>query len=629
MPAATSATEYIDLVRKSRLLAPDALERFLEESSLPAEPGACADAFARAGLLTPFQAKSLLAGKHKGMVLGAYRILTPVGKGGMGIVYLGEHAELRRRVAIKVLSGVAAREPQALERFLREARAVAALDHPNIVRLYDVCHVQGTHFLVMELVEGTDLQAFGANSGPLHYAQAAGYVAQAAAGLAHAHEKGFVHRDVKPANLMLTKNGTIKVLDMGLARSLDNPADNVTQQGEFATVGTADYISPEQALGGTVDARSDVYSLGATLFALVAGHPPYDGSTTQKLTKHQLAPVPDLHRERPDVPWDLSAVVQKMMAKKPADRFATAGEVLDELARFGGSGSFAPLPLPVGGSSARLRVVVDPAPSSLALLIPPAKRPRSMRVAVIAAVVLCAAVGGLALAFAGRGAKPDEPQGKNEPPAPKPEPPKPDAPKVDAPKPDAPKVEVPISVPPAAEKFVYRLDLSSAKVFVQANTGRTTNVPNAPLPHADAPSGWFTHSWVPACTHELFVERTDGRAALGVRVTEGPANGRPEAMLFVRPIKVQPNAKLVLRVEYMGAGSYTPADVRVAPASGEARRGLKVLGKLRTTGDRWETATFKFAALPTDAMQIEFHHYGPLGAGNELLLRAVELREDE
>ena len=230
----------------------------------------------------------------------------------------------------------------------------------------------------------------------------------------------------------------------------------------------------------------------------------------------------------------------------------------------------------------------------------------------------CAALGGLALAFAERGAKPAPQHAKPEPPAPNP----------DAPPAEPTQPVVPIATAPPDKEPVYRLDLGSARPFVQANTGRTTNVPNPPAPHADAPPGWFTHSWVPACTHEFFVQSYDERAAVGVRLTAGPTTGRPEAMLFVRPVAVRPNARLVLRVEYAGAGAFAPADVRVAPANGEARKGLRVLGKLQPTRDRWETATFKFVA-PADSIQIEFHHCGPLGVGNELLLRSVELREDE
>jgi hypothetical protein len=169
-------------------------------------------------------------------------------------------------------------------------------------------------------------------TGRMHYAQAVDYVAQAAAGLRHAHEKGFVHRDVKPSNLMVTRDGKVKILDMGLARSFENVNDNLTAQlGDGGVAGTADFVSPEQALNDQVDARSDVYSLGATLYALVAGRPPFSGNTSQKLIQHQLAEPPRLQRTGATVPQELSDVVAVMMAKDPADRFQSMDEVIDAL----------------------------------------------------------------------------------------------------------------------------------------------------------------------------------------------------------------------------------------------------------------------------------------------------------
>src|SRR5262245_13075023 len=333
MPSPTTSTDFLDLVRKSGLVDDPTLARVTDDLDLPAEPFACADALVRAKVLTPFQAKNLMAGRFRGLILGPYRIQRPIGKGGMGVVYLAEHATLDRKVAIKVLNQEQAREKLALERFFREARAAAALDHPNIVRLHDVTNINGVHFLVMEYVDGLDLESLVEQTGPLHYAQAANYIAQAAAGLQHAHEKGFVHRDIKPANLMLTKDGIVKVLDMGLARSVGNPKDSLTEQLEEGVItGTADFLSPEQALNILPDARSDIYSLGATFWALMTGKPPYVGSTTQKLAQHQMAPPPDLGKVRSDIPEELNAVIACMMAKERSERYQTAREVIDALA---------------------------------------------------------------------------------------------------------------------------------------------------------------------------------------------------------------------------------------------------------------------------------------------------------
>jgi serine/threonine protein kinase len=186
----------------------------------------------------------------------------------------------------------------------------------------------------MEYVEGKDLQSLMADTGPLHFAQACHYVAQAASGLQHAHEKGFVHRDIKPANLILAKDGTVKILDMGLARSFQDESDNLTGTlgNEPETFGTADYISPEQALGQKVDERSDIYSLGATLFALITGHPPFKGTTAQILMQHQMAELPRLSKKlKVAVPAALYDVIAQMMAKKNNERYASASDVIDAL----------------------------------------------------------------------------------------------------------------------------------------------------------------------------------------------------------------------------------------------------------------------------------------------------------
>jgi WD40 repeat protein/tRNA A-37 threonylcarbamoyl transferase component Bud32 len=250
----------------------------------------------------------------------------------MGVVYLAQHAALGRKVAVKVLGEEQSREKLALERFFREARAAAALDHPNIVRLHDIAQSNEKHYLVMEYVEGIDLQALLDQTGPLHPAQAANYIAQAAAGLQHAHERGFIHRDIKPANLIVTRSGAVKVLDMGLARSVSDPKDSLTAQlDEEVITGTADFLSPEQALNVRLDSRTDIYSLGATFYTLLTARPPYEGSTAQKLAAHQTAPTPDVRAVRAEVPVDLAAVVGRMMAKKQGDRYQTARAVVAAL----------------------------------------------------------------------------------------------------------------------------------------------------------------------------------------------------------------------------------------------------------------------------------------------------------
>lgn len=335
MPASpTSVSEFWELLRKSAILAEEqccSLQHQLIDSS---EPQAVAEELVRMGILTHFQARQLLAGRYKGFRIGQYVVQDIIGRGGMGAVYLAEHIELRRKVAVKVLVPAQGEDQRlALERFIREARAAAALDHPNIVRIFDVARHNNVPYLIMEYVDGETLQQVLEREGALPYEVAVEYIAQAAAGLQHAHERGFVHRDIKPSNLMRDKQGIIKILDMGLARS-NNQNDHLTERlDKGAVVGTADFISPEQALNQpNIDGRADIYSLGATLFALIIGKPPFEGNTTQKLLQHQLRSAPRLSSLDQRIPKELCDVVARMLAKRPEDRYQTAADVIAALA---------------------------------------------------------------------------------------------------------------------------------------------------------------------------------------------------------------------------------------------------------------------------------------------------------
>ena len=252
----------------------------------------------------------------------------------MSTVYLAEHVLMQRRVAIKVLPDSRVDDTSYLARFHREAQAAAALDHRNIVRAYDVDNVGDIHYLVMEYVEGRDLQQMVKRDGPLEAAVAAEYIRQAAEGLAHAHHAGLIHRDIKPANLLVDRKNVVKVLDLGLARFTDEDRASLTVAYDENVLGTADYLAPEQALNSHgVDARADIYSLGCALYYLLTGHPPFpEGTLPQRLMAHQKTPPPDINLERPEVPADLVAICDKMMAKKPDDRYQTAQEVADALA---------------------------------------------------------------------------------------------------------------------------------------------------------------------------------------------------------------------------------------------------------------------------------------------------------
>jgi serine/threonine-protein kinase len=249
----------------------------------------------------------------------------------MSQVYRAKHVTLDREVALKVLSLRRTREDM-VARFELEAQALASLDHPNIVRAYDVSREGDMLYLVMEFLPGTDLQRLVSNRGPLPVATAVDVVRQAALGLGHAHEKGWIHRDVKPANLMLTPQGTVKLLDLGLARLYgDDPTWMTRQYG--GALGTADFLAPEQELDGhEVDIRADIYSLGATFHFLLTGQPPCNGSSPlQAIVHSQAAPPGPLHLARPDVPPRLVGVIDRMLARKPEDRYQTAAALVEAL----------------------------------------------------------------------------------------------------------------------------------------------------------------------------------------------------------------------------------------------------------------------------------------------------------
>jgi serine/threonine protein kinase len=328
--AATLLTtdQVLDVLRKSRLVDEKRLSAFLEASSttLSTNSRDLGQQLVRGGLLTPWQATQLLAGKWKGFFLAheKYKLMERLGAGGMGQVFLCEHIRMKRLVALKVLPTDKLKDPSALERFDREARAAAALDHPNIARAHDIDTDGKLHFLVMEFVDGSSLQDVIKKHGPLDVVRACHYMRDAAEGLQHAHNAGWVHRDIKPGNLVLGRDGTVKILDMGLARLFSDDSDNLTKRYEKnAVLGTADYLAPEQATNSSdVDIRADIYSLGATFYFLLTGKPPFDeGTVTQKLIWHQAKPPKPIRELRPDIPKELEAVINKMMAKKPVHRY--------------------------------------------------------------------------------------------------------------------------------------------------------------------------------------------------------------------------------------------------------------------------------------------------------------------
>lgn len=337
MATPSTAADYLQLVEKSELLEKNRIAAFVQKCAQDGAsfttPKECATILVREGILTAFQAKLLLAGKWKNFFLGGkYKVLDHLGAGGMGTVLLCEHRHMRRRVAVKILPPEKSQAPTNLQRFVREAQAVARLDHPNIVHAHDIDCDSGVFFLVMEFVDGVSLQHLIDERGPLPLVRAVNYLCQAASGLHHAHHAKLVHRDIKPSNLLIDRLGIIKILDLGLAR-FSQDDDHLTQMLDSKTVlGTADYLAPEQARDSSVDNRADIYSLGALFYFMLVGKPPFEsGNVAQKLIAHQTKVPAAVSALRGDVPAGVSAVIAAMLEKDPAKRPQTANDVIVRL----------------------------------------------------------------------------------------------------------------------------------------------------------------------------------------------------------------------------------------------------------------------------------------------------------
>jgi len=331
---AVTLEQFVKQLEESGILAGDTLKDFVPPKASPKDVEGLARELIRRKKLTKFQAEEVYRGKAKSLVLGNYVLLDKIGAGGMGQVFKARHRRMDRIVAVKLLPSKMTKDKAAIARFEREAKAAAKLRHPNIVAADDADQANGVHFLVMEFVEGSDLSALVKKNGPLPVERAVNYILQAAKGLEFAHKKGVVHRDIKPANLLLDTEGTVKILDMGLARieQGDGPAQ-VELTGAGAVMGTVDYMAPEQAMQTkAADARADIYSLGCSLFYLLSGKAIYDGDTlTAILLAHQQQPIPRLKEVQANAPKQLETVFSKMVAKKVEDRYQAMSEVVAAL----------------------------------------------------------------------------------------------------------------------------------------------------------------------------------------------------------------------------------------------------------------------------------------------------------
>lgn len=339
IPTPLSLDDFISRLEDSGVMPADEVRSLLSGVSAgqkPQDGAECASLLVNEKKLTEYQARVILQGEGEPLVLGRHVILDKIGQGGMGVVLKAWHARMERVDALKILSPKVTKTPELLDRFHREVKAAARLEHPNIVAAYDADEVDGTHFLVMQHVDGTNLLSLVKSRGPLPANEAVDCILQAARGLQYAHDQGVVHRDIKPSNLMVDRRGSVKILDMGLARLESATASGQTDlTGTGQIMGTVDYIAPEQAENTKhADQRADIYSLGITLWYLLTGRTAYQGETVmEKLLAHRENPIPSLRQACPQASSELESVFAKMVAKTPDTRYQTMMEVIVDLDR--------------------------------------------------------------------------------------------------------------------------------------------------------------------------------------------------------------------------------------------------------------------------------------------------------
>jgi eukaryotic-like serine/threonine-protein kinase len=331
-----SASEFLAALERSAIL-PDAKygevqNRFVRRAG-SIEAAALARQLIYEGTLTEFQANRLLKGK-KSLDFGRYLLVDHIGQGGRGRVFKARHRLMDRVVALKVILPDSAMNESVVSRFFREMKIVGLMEHPNVVRAIDADVHEGSPYIVMEYLEGDDLERFLARRGPLSPEQVIAYMSQAARGLAHAHEKGVIHRDVKPTNLFLAKTGVVKILDLGCGElvGMAGQTGNVFDTDEGIVVGTTDFMSPEQVRDKPIDARTDLFSLGCTMYRLLTGSYAFPGETREdRLVKRIRQGHLPIQEVRPGLSAGLVALVDRLLSLSPDDRFGSAAETAEAL----------------------------------------------------------------------------------------------------------------------------------------------------------------------------------------------------------------------------------------------------------------------------------------------------------
>lgn len=334
-----SSDEFLEALSDSDLLTADQWALASHHAEFFRNPYQLAEALVSRQLLTAWQVKKLLAGKRQ-FVVGKYKLLEMLGRGGMGTVYRAEHLGLRRQVALKVMASRYLNSSVGISRFLTEIRLLAGLDHSNIVKAFDADSEHNRYFLVMEYVPGQSLEYWLRKKGRFFLGWACECIRQAAIGLQHAADKNLIHRDVKPSNLMIPAMPTdpqilVKVLDFGLAFTLGEMEDlRVTAAGR--TVGTIDYMAPEQTVSSRdIDVRSDIYSLGCVFYHVLTGRLPFEGrSPLERLNKRLQERIVPVSHHRPDLPQEIDGIVGKMLARERSNRFESPGQVAEALEPF-------------------------------------------------------------------------------------------------------------------------------------------------------------------------------------------------------------------------------------------------------------------------------------------------------